>query len=67
MSKKVMKLLDPSTGLMECKVCGHVHLANTKSGGGYYRGAWQCVHGCRLGSAQPKSSADDEPKPPAPA
>ena len=22
MSKKVMKLIDPSTGFMECKVCG---------------------------------------------
>lgn len=47
-SRKVMQLLDPSTGLMECKVCGSRHFANIKpdSGGKYYRGSWQCQHGC---------------------
>lgn len=50
MTKKVMKLLDPRSGLMECRVCGARHLANIKphSGGRYYRGAWQCVNHCRL-------------------
>ena len=50
MTKKVMKLIDPSSGLMECKVCGARHHANIKpqSGGHYYRGSWQCVHGCKL-------------------
>lgn len=49
-TKKVMKLLDPRTGLMECPVCGHRHLANIKpdSGGHYYRRSWQCPNGCKL-------------------
>jgi hypothetical protein len=42
--KKPMKLIDPSTGLMECAVRGSRHVANIKpqSGGRYYRGSWQC-------------------------
>ena len=50
MTAKVMKLLDPSTGLMECKVCGRRHWANVRpeSDGRFYRGAWQCLNGCRL-------------------
>jgi hypothetical protein len=50
MTSKVMKLLDPSTGMMECRVCGSVHLANIRphSGGYYYRGSWQCQNGCKL-------------------
>jgi hypothetical protein len=50
MSKKVMKLIDPVTGLMECRVCGATHFANVKpeSNGQYYRGTWQCQHGCKL-------------------
>ena len=56
MSKKVMKLIDPSTGLMECKVCGSRHLSNLlpaykqKDGksGFYYYGSWQCVNKCKL-------------------
>lgn len=50
MAKKVMKLLDPRTGKMECKVCGQIHFANIKpqSGGKYYRGSWQCANGCKL-------------------
>lgn len=49
MTKKVMKLLNPHTGLMECRVCGARHCANIKpdSRGKYYRGSWQCVHGCK--------------------
>jgi hypothetical protein len=49
-TKKVMRLSDASTGMMECKVCGARHLANIRpqSGGHYYRGSWQCNHGCRL-------------------
>lgn len=47
---KVMKLLDPYTGLMECRVCGERHLANVRpnSKGRYYRGSWQCQYGCKL-------------------
>ena len=46
--KTVMRLVDSSTGLMECPVCGHRHLANIRpdSGGCYYRGSWQCPNGC---------------------
>jgi len=50
MTKKVMKLLDATTGLMECTVCGHRHYAKIRpnSGGNYYRGSWQCANGCKL-------------------
>ena len=44
---KVMKLIDPSSGQMECRVCGAYHWANTKDGN-FQRGAWQCQHGCKL-------------------
>ncbi len=46
--RKVMRLLDPSTGLMECKICGSRHMANRVGGGKYYRGSWQCQNGCKL-------------------
>jgi hypothetical protein len=45
---KVMKLVDPYTGLMECRVCGSRHHANFKFGGRYRRGSWQCINGCKL-------------------
>lgn len=48
MSKKIMKLVDDRTGRMQCKVCGSEHQANTKPGGGFYRGSWQCVNECKL-------------------
>ena len=50
MSKKIMKLLDVNSGLMQCKICGAQHCANIKpqSGGKFYRGAWQCQHGCKF-------------------
>lgn len=50
MSKKVMKLLDPRSGLMECRVCGATHTANIRpnSNGHFYRGSWQCINKCRL-------------------
>lgn len=49
---KVMRLLEASTGLMECKVCGSRYNANIRpdSGGHYSPGSWQCVHGCKLPS-----------------
>jgi len=45
-----MKLLDPETGLMECRVCGMKHTAQVKpdSKGKFYRGNWQCPKGCKL-------------------
>ncbi len=50
MTKKVMKLIGPESGLMQFKVCGSPHYANIKPGsnGLYYRGAWQCINGCKL-------------------
>ncbi len=45
---KVMKLIDPHSGLMECKVCGATHIANLIGGGHYQRGSWQCLNGCEL-------------------
>ncbi len=55
MTKKVMRLLDPFTGLMECKVCGTRYAASIRpgSGGKYYRGSWQCLNGCKLPSPEP--------------
>lgn len=43
-TKKAMKVVDGSTGKMECKFCHSVHYASIKprSGGLYYRGSWQC-------------------------
>ena len=46
MTKKVMKLLDARTGLMECKKCKARHNANIRSGGKFFRGSWQCGNGC---------------------
>ena len=40
--KGPMKLLDSSSGLMECSYCGYRHFANIRRGGKYYRGSWQC-------------------------
>ncbi len=43
-TRKVMRLVDKHTGLMECKVCGDWHVANIKpltNGRHYYRGSWQ--------------------------
>ena len=48
MVRKAMKLLDPSTGLMECRMCGSRHHANLRRGGHYFRGSWQCINGCKL-------------------
>lgn len=47
---KVMKLMDPYSGRMECKVCRSYHYASRKTGDGrhFYRGSWQCVNKCRL-------------------
>jgi hypothetical protein len=57
---KVMKLIDPRTGEMECRVCGAHHWANIRpqSGGLYYRGSWQCVNGCKLDENSGGQDAD---------
>jgi hypothetical protein len=45
-----MRLINEYTGEMQCKVCGAQHFASIRpgSGGLFYRGAWQCVNGCKL-------------------
>ena len=45
-----MKLVDPTTGKMECTVCGSEHYAHRKPGtnGQFYRGSWQCANGCGI-------------------
>jgi len=47
MSKDVMRLLDRSLGLMECRVCGHRHFL-ALGDDDYVRGAWECQNGCEL-------------------
>ncbi len=46
MTWKAMKLIDPSTGRMECKVCGSTHFGNYRESGHFHRGNWQCLNGC---------------------
>ncbi len=48
MTKKVMELIDPHTGLMQCKVCGAEHHGHMKPGsdGKFYPQAWRCQNGC---------------------
>lgn len=46
MSSKAMQLIDPSSGLMECRYCGSTHFASLRNGR-YRRGSWQCLNGCR--------------------
>lgn len=50
MPQKVMKLIEPSSGLMICKVCGAWHYASIRPGsnGRFYRGSWQCRYDCKL-------------------
>jgi hypothetical protein len=47
--KGPMKLIDASSGLMECRVCGSCHHASLQPGcqradgiANYYKGSWQC-------------------------
>lgn len=53
MNAKAMRLVDPSTGGMECKSCGAFHFASISRGGRYRSGSWQCPNGC---SAQEKAA-----------
>jgi len=52
MAKKehVMKIVDESTGLMECLVCGEMRHAVMKQGpdGTFLPENWECVNKCRL-------------------
>lgn len=54
--KQPMELLDMSTGLMRCKICGATHFAQYGRSyknvlgdwvSSYKRGAWQCQNGCK--------------------
>ena len=56
MARGTMKVIDASTGLMECTVCGNRHVANLATGGRYQRGAWQCIN-------KESHPAPEEPKP----
>jgi hypothetical protein len=58
MSKNVMRLLDRSLGLMECKVCGRRHFAGLIDGSHYVRDAWLCQNGCELKG--PRARGTDE-------
>lgn len=64
MTKKVMKLIDPHESIFECKVCGARHGAVIKpnSNGKYYRGAWQCLNGCKLPEKTAKEKLLDKVK-----
>jgi hypothetical protein len=42
---KAMKLVEPNTGLMKCKVCGREHHASHRDGR-YLDGSWMCRNGC---------------------
>lgn len=55
-----MKLVDPYTGKMECRVCGAEHFARLAAAGRYYRGSWQCRHGCRPKDIWHRASACEE-------
>jgi hypothetical protein len=61
MTKKehVMKVVDESTGLMECLVCGAKHNAMMKPGadGKFLPENWECVNKCRLIPHDEKPSA----------
>jgi hypothetical protein len=56
--EKVMKVVDESTGLMECLVCGAKHNAVMKPGadGKYLPENWECVNRCKLIHHEEKSS-----------
>lgn len=52
---KMMRLVDPSSGEMQCNACGSVHFAARKTGGHYHRGAWQCLNGCTKDDIEARS------------
>jgi hypothetical protein len=62
MSRKVMKLVNPYTGEMVCKVCGSQHFASIKPScnGHYYRGSWQCINHCKLEDLQEPEQSEEQ-------
>jgi len=59
MSKEVMRLLDRSLGLMECKVCGRRHFAGLGDGSHNVRDAWRCQNGCEFKDDPSESPQND--------
>jgi hypothetical protein len=57
-NEHVMKVVDESTGLMECLVCGAKHNAVMKpdADGKFLPENWECVNKCRLIHHDEKSS-----------
>jgi rubredoxin len=50
---KVMKIVDATTGKMQCKNCGATHFGQIKSGTGkFYRSNWKCPNGCTAEAGQ---------------
>jgi hypothetical protein len=43
--KRAMKLVDPYSGKMQCRICGSRHMGILQPSGGYHHGAWQCSDG----------------------
>lgn len=49
-NKKVMKIIDENTSLMECVICGARHMGQIKpeSNGKLYYKNWHCQNGCEF-------------------
>lgn len=49
-NKKVMKIVDENSSLMECKICGSRHMGQIKpeSNGKLYYKNWRCQNGCEF-------------------
>ena len=48
---RVMRLIDPQSGCMRCKVCGSEYNAILQYDGSYHDGSWHCIFNCKLGEA----------------
>lgn len=60
--ERTMELVDPSTGLMECKVCGKHHFAiiQRPPEPAIHPNAWRCSSGCNMkGAAQINTDKPD--------
>jgi hypothetical protein len=58
-SKRVMKLIDPVSGRMVCRVCGAYHYATRGLGGRFVQGSQTCRYGC---ARPPPNVAAEEKK-----